>query len=544
SHFTELFNYTFDEIHGKSIKLIAPDALAREMESNFSAINSGKIVKSRGLRLPKGGLPVELDILGYPIVHGNRVESTFMLYVRPSNKSRHPGYASLLSAVGNEYVRENPPVHAPVIDLKTTDWLTGFYSRTTFIETLEQTVERVKNVGGKLALMAIDIENFKEINDSLGHVTGDEILASLGRRISAVIPNDSLVSRFNGDDYFVSFLFDDYDEVKKIAGDILEMSEAPYDIGHSSVHLKVNIGVCYIPDHATDVQTAIRYANIAEYRTTKQGNERISFYSEEMSAEIEDNFYITNFLMEAIERNELSMHYQPIIDLTTDKIIGVEALMRWKNKVLGDVSPDRFIPVAEKSGKIYEMGEWALEEVCRQIMHWKSRNIDNIHVSVNASIKQLEKRDFAERCIGLIDKYGVDARSIEIEITESVSTGDVASIVRNLRGLKQKGFSIAMDDFGTGFSSLGQLEVFELDKLKIDKIFVDGMVSDPRKQNLVKAIIAMAGSLNLQVVAEGIEEKEQLEYLKRFGCELGQGYLFSRPLQKDRFEAFYWKFEC
>lgn len=301
----------------------------------------------------------------------------------------------------------------------------------------------------------------------------------------------------------------------------------PYKSSNSTVYLKVNIGVSLYPKHAVDTESLIRYSNIAMYKSRDQGNGRINFYSMHMSNGLEENFFIANYLVEAIEKEELSMNYQPIIDIDTGKLKGIEALMRWHNDVLGDVPPNKFISVADKTGQIIQIGEWGFIEVCRQLKEWSGKGISNIEVAVNVSIIQLEQNGFADRCTSIADYYNVDPRLVEMEITESVSSGDLNVIVENLRLLKARGFSIAMDDFGTGFSSLGQLDIFELDKLKIDKIFIDEIETDKKKQNLVKAIISMAKSLNLKVVAEGIETKHQLEFLRDFGCNLGQGYLFA-----------------
>lgn len=428
------------------------------------------------------------------------------------------------------------------IDLNKTDRLTGLYNRHHFIDSLEENFEKLRELNGELGLLAVDIDNFKEVNDSLGHMAGDQILVAVSKRISAVVPKQALISRFNGDDFFVALPYIDKGAVEGLADAIIKKVSEPYRIDNSTVYLKINIGICLLPDNAKDIQSAVRYANIAVYRAAKQCSDRICYYSGEMSNEIEENFFISNFLVEAVENRELSMCYQPIMDISSGTIKGIEALMRWNNSILGEVRPDKFISVAEKTGLIYKIGEWGFREVCKQIKVLNMTGIHGIQISVNVSIKQLEKEGFAESCIQIADEYGVSPASIEIEITESVSMGNVDQIVRNLKALKLKGFTVAMDDFGTGFSSLGQLDLFELDKLKIDKIFIDGLESDFRKQNLVKAIIAMAGSLNLSVVAEGIEDEGQLSFLKSFGCDLGQGYLFSKPLRKEKLEDFILKY--
>ena len=248
---------------------------------------------------------------------------------------------------------------------------------------------------------------------------------------------------------------------------------------------------------------------------------------------------MVNLLVEAVRHNEFAVYYQPIFDIRQPIMVGAEALLRWNNSVLGQVSPGKFIPLAEKTGQIIYIGEWVLEQVCRQINLWQRTGYRVVPIAVNISVKQLEQAKFAQRVIEIIEKHNVAPSSIELEITESVSSGDLVTIIRNIKELKSYGIKISMDDFGIGFSSLGQLSRLELDKLKIDKIFIDGLLSAEKRQNLVKSIIAMARSLDLTVVAEGIETDKQLLCLQQLGCQLGQGYLFSRPLPPKEIEVLF-----
>jgi EAL domain-containing protein (putative c-di-GMP-specific phosphodiesterase class I) len=269
-------------------------------------------------------------------------------------------------------------------------------------------------------------------------------------------------------------------------------------------------------------------------RAIQQAEDKICFYSEEMVRETEVKFLLANHLVGAISSNELTVYHQPIIDIKQRKsIIGLEALLRWKNPTLGMVPPDKFIPLAEKTGQIIVIGEWVLIQVCKQIKQWRHMSYRVVPIAVNISVKLFERIGFAQIVLDVMIKNTIETNEIELEITESVSLGDTLSIVRNLKELKKNEIKISMDDFGTGFSSLGQLDLFELDKLKIDEIFIDDLVNDSKRQNLVKSIIAMAKGLDLKVVAEGIETSEQLSYLKELGCQMGQGYLFSKLLPAD-----------
>jgi EAL domain-containing protein (putative c-di-GMP-specific phosphodiesterase class I) len=348
--------------------------------------------------------------------------------------------------------------------------------------------------------------------------------------------DDYILSRYSGDEFAI--LCKERD-TKSLAKVLLENIKRPFLIENTLLNVSANIGISRYPDDAKDAGSLIRYAETAMYKSKGRLEEKISFYSREMSREIEERFYIANLLTRAITNGEFNIHYQPIFDINNpEKVVGIEALLRWENPVLGNVEPGKFIPLAEKTGYIIYIGEWVLRQVCKQIQLWEQSGYSVLPVAINVSVKQLEQIGFSERVMEIIEEHNVKSAKIELEITESVSSGDFPTIVNNLRELKEAGFRISMDDFGAGFSSLGQIDQFELDKLKIDKIFVDGLLNFPKKQSLVKSIIAMAKSLSLTVVAEGIETCEQLSYLQKFGCNLGQGYLLSKPVPAEEIKKF------
>lgn len=515
--FRNLTGYGNEELYGKTYDMFLPDEVVNTKGVIWEAVKEN------------GKWSGEVRFLTK-----SKLEDNYWLSIYTVNDGfDKKNYVGVLSGL----IDKRESLDRFLLDEK--DPLTGLLNRSSFIEMLNSEVKTCMVDKLKFALLSVDIDNFKDINDSLGHMTGDSMLVSLSVRISDILPENAYLSRFDGDEFSIILQYKDEHEVDKLAQKIKEESAIPYKSRTSTVYLKVNIGISLFPDHAQDAETMVRYSNIAMYRARDLGLDRICFYSPEMSNGVEENFFIANFLVEAIEKDELSMQYQPIVDIESGELKSIEALMRWNNSVLGQVPPDKFISVAEKTGQIIQIGEWGMTEVCRQIKQWKDSGIVGITISVNVSILQLEQPEFADQCISIAEKYHINPELIEMEITESVSTGDISQIVDNLRSLKNKGFSIAMDDFGTGFSSLGQLDMFELDKIKIDRIFIDKIVTDKKKQNLVKAIIAMAKSLNLSVVAEGIEDREQLAYLKTFGCNLGQGYFFSKPLQNDIMLEFY-----
>jgi len=346
--------------------------------------------------------------------------------------------------------------------------------------------------------------------------------------------DECIISRYSGDEFAILCKKKD---IKGLAEELLESIKRPFIIENTLLNVAANIGISRYPDDGKDAGTLIRYAETAMYQSKGRWEDKISFYSREMSREIEERFYIANLLTRAITNGEMNIHYQPIFDIKDPQhFVLIEALLRWENPVLGNVAPDKFIPLAEKTGYIIYIGEWVIKHVCRQIESWEQAGYRVLPVSINVSVKQLEQLDFSKRVLEIIREYNIEPDKIELEITESVSSGDIATIVKNLKELKKQGIKISMDDFGTGFSSLSQIAKFELDKLKIDKIFVDGLLNFSKKQNLVKSIIAMARSLSLAVVAEGIETNEQLMCLRKLGCDLGQGNLLSKPLPASEIE--------
>ncbi len=433
---------------------------------------------------------------------------------------------------------EKKKIDRRINDLEQRDILTGLYNRSYFLRLVETYIKNSKS-SEQFSVIFIDIEDFKEINNSLGHHIGDKLLVRLAERLQRLMNEHSVLARYSGDEFAVLCKhLSAKDDVSRTAKAMLESIKQPFNIGSTALNITVNIGISIFPDNGRDAETLLRHAETAIFKAKGQLEERICFYSGEMSKEIEERFLMVNLLVDAVRHDEFSVYYQPIFDIRRPDMVGAEALLRWNNAILGQVSPAKFIPLAEKTGQIIRIGEWVLEQVCRQINLWQCSGYRAVPVSVNISVKQLEQAGFAQRVIEIIKRHNVAPSSIELEITESVSSGDLAVILKNIQELKKYGIKISMDDFGIGFSSLGQLARLELDKLKIDKIFIDDLTVSKR-QKLVKSIIAMARSLDLTVVAEGIETNRQLVCLQELGCQLGQGYLFSKPLPPKEIEVLF-----
>lgn len=423
-------------------------------------------------------------------------------------------------------------------ELRQKDSLTGLYNRNHFLQVVNYYIEKSPEKNKKFAILLIDIKDFKEINNSLGHLIGDKLLANISRKLLELSRENHIVSRFGDDEFIILYKSPKSEkEIRDFGEKLLNNLNKEIRIENTILHIEANIGVSMYPKDSLKAEELVRFSNIAMHDAKKELSNNIVFYLSHMSKEIDEKFLLVNQLVDALSNKELYLCFQPIFDVTQPKrIVCVEALVRWKNPILGLVSPDKFIPIAEKTGQIIFIGQWILEQVCNQINTWKSKGFNTIPVSVNMSVKQLKQQNFAQGVIDTLNKHSINPNNIELEITESVSSGDTYTIINNLNILKEYGIKIAMDDFGTGFSSLGQLEVFGLNKLKIDKVFLDDIEIMPKKQKLVKAIIAMAKGLELIVVAEGIETIEQLDYLRELQCELGQGYLVSKPLLADELE--------
>ncbi|HHY90160.1 MAG TPA: EAL domain-containing protein, partial [Clostridiales bacterium] len=518
--FEEITGFSFSEIAGKNMNVLKSGIQDRSFYKNMweQLLHKGRWSGEIWNKTKRGEIYSEWLTI-------NRIRDS-------ANKKTY--YVGIFKDIS-----EKKKIDRRISELQQKDILTGLYNRNYFLELVDSYIKSCKK-DGEFSIIFIDIEEFKDINNSLGHHIGDKLLVELSKRLRLSINENCVLSRYSGDEFALLCKFSASEKnIKRMAQNLLENIRRPFMIENTILNITVNIGISRFPYDGKDAETLVRHAETAMYKVAKgQLDDRICFYSEEMSKEIEKRFFLINLLMGAIPKKELSICYQPICDIMNPQnIVGVEALLRWNNFILGNVPPDTFIPLAEKTGLIIPIGEWVLEQVCEQIRLWEEKGFRVVPVAVNISAKQLEQSDFSKKVIGILEKNHVHANCIELEITENICLGDFAMIVKNLKELKQHEIQISMDDFGTGFSSIGQLEIFELDKLKIDKIFIDNLLHASKKQNLVDLIIGMAKSLNLTVVAEGIETKEQLAYLKKLGCHLGQGYLFSKPLPSKEIEA-------
>ncbi len=421
------------------------------------------------------------------------------------------------------------------------DQLTSLPNRRQLDKTLAHEILRCDRYGKKMALLFLDLDGFKRINDTLGHHVGDQVLLKISERFRELIRETDTLARFGGDEFVI--LMTDIAEKDPLVSRlkrILETTLAPVKIGDNLLNVGVSIGVAYYPDHAGTADELLSCADKAMYQAKSEGKNTFRFYSLAMNQAVKKRLEMEEQLYTALERNEFSLVYQPIIDIQHNRVIGAEALLRWHNEKLGQVPPDEFIPVLEEIGLICNVGHWVLNQACEQIRQWRLQHDVDLRICINVS--SLQFIDPAKRLLGdirsLIDRKIVAAKNIEIEITEGLLLHDGQSVNEQLHALKALQVDIAIDDFGTGFASLNYLKKYPITTLKIDRSFVSDIPGNAESCILVNAILAMSHGLGIKVIAEGIENPAQLNYLSHLACHYGQGYLFSRPLPADDFIAF------
>ena len=418
------------------------------------------------------------------------------------------------------------------------DPLTALPNRTLLLDRLQQSLARARWHDRKVALLFMDLDRFKTINDSLGHEMGDRLLQEVGTRLRGVLRDGDTVARHGGDE-FVLLLEDvaSENDIALIAQKILHALAPPFRIGGHVLHISASIGISYFPADGDDSQILLRNADIAMYRAKEAGKNNFKFYTEEMSTRAVERLALENSLRFALERGEFELHYQPQVDITSGSVVGAESLLRWTTPGPGAVSPAEFIPLLEETGLILPVGAWVLREACLQLRRWQQRGRPRLHMAVNLSGRQFDDQTLPGLIQTLVAETGIDPSTLNLEMTESVLMRHSTVVNESLTTLSRAGVRLAIDDFGTGYSSLSYLKRFPIDILKIDRSFMNDVTSDTDDAHIVTAILGMGASLGLEVVAEGVETMEQCEFLRARGCRVMQGYLFARPMNTRDFSA-------
>lgn len=411
------------------------------------------------------------------------------------------------------------------------DSLTQLPNRIMLEEVVNKQIQKLQKTKQKLAFIYLDIDNFKHINDTMGHSVGDKLIIYIANMLSHKISSPNLVARLSGDEFGIVLM-----NIENVNDTILEINRIfkylrrPWILEKQEFYISASMGVAVYPEHGTDLATLMQNADTAMFHIKESGKDGFGIFTSDMREKTWKYIQMSNQLRTAIQNEEFLLYYQPQIDLNTSKTIGVEALIRWIHPEKGFISPMEFIPFAEESGYIAEIGAWVLKTACKRKRKWEEEGYSHIKMSVNLSSKRLTQGGLVENIQHILEKYQINCCDIELEITETAVMDDLEKAIEVLKQLKQLGITIALDDFGTGYSSLTYLQKLPIDILKVDREFIKNIVNEDEEAYIFKTIIELAHNLDLKVIAEGVETKEQLAFLTKNGCDIGQGYYFSKPM--------------
>ena len=418
------------------------------------------------------------------------------------------------------------------------DPLTGLPNRRLLSDRFNQLLASAEREGSEIALIFLDLDHFKRVNDSLGHSVGDELLRAVAHRLSSVVRKVDTLARLGGDEFIIALPGIRAGAAAEVASRLLEVCATPFSVGGHDLIITPSLGISLYPDDGRDFEILLRNADAAMYKAKEAGRNAFRFYSSEMNVATLKHLLMESGLRRGLGAREFVLHYQPLVHVESGDIIGVEALIRWQNPEVGLVPPDQFIHVAEDIGLINPIGEWVLREACRQLRVWQDAGLPTLMIAVNVSPVQFRQPGFVDTVAGALAASGLNPRFLELELTERTVMQDAEQTLDTLLELNRMGVELAVDDFGTGYSSLAYLKRFPVGKLKIDRSFIRNLEFDMDDRAITSTILSMGRGLRLEVLAEGVETQQQYDILRSFGCELVQGYHFSRPLPPDQFVAF------
>jgi diguanylate cyclase (GGDEF)-like protein len=437
---------------------------------------------------------------------------------------------------------ENHRIHEALSHIDTlanNDALTGLPNRLLARTRFEQSVELSKRNKEHIALIFLDLDNFKTVNDSLGHAAGDTLICDVAERLKNSVRASDTVSRQGGDEFLIMLAGQaDQESIATVAAKIIEMMSIPFRINSMEISATCSVGISLYPDNGQDFDSLLKHADMAMYKAKESGRNAFRFYDPQMNTNVIEHLHLISGIRTALLKDEFKLQYQPQFELKTGRIVGAEALLRWHNPELGNIPPNRFIHVAERSGQIHEIGSWVIGEACRQARLWQDAGLTDLVVAINLSPVQFRRDNIERDVINALNESKIKASSIELELTESLLIVDSEHIKHLLKSIRSLGVHLSIDDFGTGYSNLGYLTRFEVERLKIDQSFIRRMTENTHDEGIVRAIIEMAHSLNLEVVAEGVENLAVLNRLQELGCEYGQGFYWSPALPPKEFLQF------
>ncbi len=511
--FTALFGYTPEDLHNRrDMAMFVPDHLIGEAETYLSAVLKGKTISRETVRRDKTGRLIDVSLFLYPIRVNDEIQGAYYIY---NDITQRKEYETQLS---------HQAFH---------DALTGLPNRVLFFERLASAVRRKKRKKDfAYTAMMLDMDRFKSINDTLGHQVGDAFLVQVAERLKGCVRSTDTVARLGGDEFGIILEeFRHLREVVAVAKRIVKDLEKPVAIEANEIRSSASVGIVLKTLYYDDAESVMRDADIAMYRAKEIGKACFRVFNNKMHTKIVRQTELERELRSAISNRELAVYYQPIVTVQETRLAGFEALVRWNHPTKGLVSPAEFIPVAEETGLIIEIGEFVLRESCRQMAQWQTLSPANkqLTVSVNVSAKQFQSSKLTRLVESVLEETRLAPESLKLELTESTLMKDARSAIRTMEELKTMGIRIVVDDFGTGYSSLSYIQRFPIDGLKIDRSFISGG-DETENIKIVRTVIALAKSIGVDVVAEGVEEQKQLEMLRDVECELAQGYIFSKPI--------------
>jgi diguanylate cyclase (GGDEF)-like protein len=441
------------------------------------------------------------------------------------------------ASITQPYVTEMKRAADHLSQLAYRDPLTNLPNRILLHHQLQEALKQAKRHQQAVAILCLNLDRFKVINTTLGHTTGDLLLQAVSTRLTAWVRQGDTVARLSGDEFSVILTnITQTQEVIDLVQELLDRLSEPYHLNDQEVSIRVSIGITVYPEDDSSIDKLLNHADTAMRWVKQNQSSNYQIYNAQMDQLAAERQLIETGLAHALERSEFQIYYQPQVNLITGRIIGTEALLRWHSPEFGFVSPEKFIPIAEETGLIVPIGEWVLRQVCAQAKVWQTSNWLPMRVAVNLSARQFKHKQLIETITQVLQQTGLDPNLLELELTETSIMEDVEVTVATLHALKAMGIQISVDDFGTGYSSLNYLKRFPIDTLKIDRSFVQDITTDANDAAIATAIIAMAQSLKLKVIAEGVETEDQLNLLRKHGCHAMQGYLFSRPIPAPEFE--------